>query len=241
MPTSSDFPMPAAQGRRTFLIQAGATGALLCSAMAAPRLARAAAAEPFSLPPLPYGENALSPIISANTLAFHHGKHHKAYVDNLNKLVAGTPMAEQSLEKIIMATAGKADKTAVFNNAAQAWNHTFYWRSLRPEGGGEPPRALKERIEAQFGQVEALKKELVAAATSQFGSGWVWLVQEQGKLKVTKTSNANLPLTAGAKPLLTIDVWEHAYYLDWQNRRAEHVTAVLDKLVNWEFVQQNLG
>ena len=194
-----------------------------------------------ALPPLPYAENALDPVISASTIAIHHGKHHKGYVDTLNKLIAGTPMASLSLEVLISETAGKADKVAVFNNAAQTWNHNFYWRSLRADGGGEPPAALKKRIEEAFGTVDACKKELAAAATAQFGSGWAWLVLEADKLKVVKTGNAGSPRTKGMKPLLTIDVWEHAYYLDYQNRRAEYVDAVLEKLVDWGFAADNLA
>jgi Fe-Mn family superoxide dismutase len=196
---------------------------------------------PHVLVPLPYAENALGPVISANTLGFHYGKHYKGYVDNLNKLVAGTEFAGLPLEKIIAGAAGKADKTAIFNNAAQAWNHAFYWRSLKPQGGGEPPAILKQKIEASFGSVDACKKELAAAATTQFGSGWAWLVLDGGKLAVVKTGNADVPLTKGAKPLLTIDVWEHAYYLDYQNRRVDYVNAVLDKLINWDFAAENLG
>jgi superoxide dismutase, Fe-Mn family len=192
------------------------------------------------LPPLPYAENALDPVISTNTLGFHYGKHHKGYVDTLNKLVAETELAGLSLEQLINETAGKADKIAIFNNAAQTWNHTFYWRSLRAKGGGSPPAALKQKIESSFGNLDACKKELATAATTQFGSGWAWLVLEGDKLKVVKTGNAETPLTKGAKPLLTIDVWEHAYYLDYQNRRADYVNAVLDKLINWEFAADNL-
>jgi Fe-Mn family superoxide dismutase len=195
------------------------------------------------LPPLPYAENALDPVISANTIGFHYGKHHKGYVDTLNKLIAGTELANLSLEKLIAETAGKADKVAIFNNAAQTWNHTFYWRSLRPKGGGEPPAALKQQIEASFGNLDACKKELATAATTQFGSGWAWLVLEAGKLKVVKTGNAEAEthMTKGVTPLLTIDVWEHSYYLDYQNRRADYVKAVLDKLINWDFAADNLG
>jgi len=193
------------------------------------------------LPALPYAESALDPVISANTLSFHYGKHHKGYVDTLNKLVAGTELAGMSLEQLINETAGQADKVAIFNNAAQTWNHTFYWRSLRPKGGGEPPAELMDLIKSAFGNVDACKKELATAATTQFGSGWAWLVLEGDKLKVVKTANAETPLTKGAKPLLTIDVWEHAYYLDFQNRRADYVNAVLDKLVNWDFAADNLG
>jgi len=199
------------------------------------------AASSIVLPPLPYAENALEPVLTAKTLSFHYGKHHKAYVDNLNKLIAGTEYAALSLEKIITSTAGKPEKAAIFNNAAQIWNHTFYWNSLSPKGGGEPPAALKHKIEASFGSVDAFKKEFAAAAVSQFGSGWAWLILEDGKLKVVKTGNADNPLTTGKKPLLTIDVWEHAYYLDYQNRRPDYVNAVLDKLINWEFVLQNVG
>ena len=194
-----------------------------------------------ALPPLPYAENALDPIVTANTLAYHYGKHHKGYVDNLNKLIAGTQLANLSLEKLIMETTDKADKVAIFSNAAQTWNHSFYWRSLRPKGGGEPPAALRQRIEASFGNLDACKKELATAATTQFGSGWAWLVLDADKLKVVKTSNAETPLTKGMTPLLTIDVWEHAYYLDYQNRRADYVNAVLDKLINWGFAAENVG
>lgn len=194
-----------------------------------------------ALPPLPYAENALDPIITANTLGYHYGKHHKGYVDKLNKLIAGTQWANLSLEKLIIATADKTDNIAIFNNAAQSWNHDFYWRSLQPNGGGEPPAALKKMIKASFGTLDACKKELATAATTQFGSGWAWLVVDAGMLKVVKTGNAQTPLTKGMKPLLTIDVWEHAYYLDYQNRRADYVNAVLDKLINWSFAAENLS
>jgi superoxide dismutase, Fe-Mn family len=225
-------------GRREFLAASAAAAALLATSGLS-GLARAAT--PFVLPPLPFAEGALDPVISARTLGFHYGKHHRGYVDNLNKLVAGTEFADLPLEKIITGTAGQADKSAIFNNAAQAWNHAFYWRSLNPKGGGEPPAVLKQKIETAFGSVEACKKELATAATTQFGSGWAWLVLEGDALKVVKTGNADTPLTRGARPLLTIDVWEHAYYLDYQNRRADHVGAVLDKLIDWGFAAGNLG
>jgi Fe-Mn family superoxide dismutase len=196
---------------------------------------------PIALPPLPWPDNALEPVISARTLSFHYGKHHKTYVDNLNKMIGGTEYADMSLEKIVAATAGKADKAGIFNNSAQAWNHTFYWHSLRAKGGGEPPSALKQKIDAAFGSVDACKKELSAAAVSQFGSGWAWLVADGDKLKIAKTPSAETPLTQGVKPLLTVDVWEHAYYLDYQNRRVDYVNAVLDQLINWEFALKNLG
>jgi superoxide dismutase, Fe-Mn family len=196
---------------------------------------------PILLPSLPYEQSALQPVISANTLSFHYGKHHKTYVDTLNKLVTGTQFSDMPLEQIIKATVDQADHTAIFNNAAQTWNHTFYWHSLKPKGGGEPPAVLERLMESSFGSVEACKKELAGAAMGQFGSGWAWLVLDGGKLKVVKTGNAHTPLTQAAKPLLTIDVWEHAYYLDYQNRRADYVNAVLDSLVNWEFAAENLG
>lgn len=194
----------------------------------------------IALPPLPWPDNGLDPVISANTISFHYGKHHKTYVDNVNKMIAGTEFADLPLEKIIAATAGKPDKVGIFNNAAQVWNHTFYWHSLRPKGGGEPPTVLKQKIESSFESVDACKKELAAAALAQFGSGWAWLVADGGKLKIVKTANAETPLTQGLKPLLTVDVWEHAYYLDYQNKRADYVNAVLDKLVDWEFAAKNL-
>ena len=195
----------------------------------------------YVLAPLPYADNALEPVISANTLSFHYGKHHKTYVDNLNKLVAGSDLAGKSLEEIIAATAGQADKAGIFNNAAQVWNHMFYWHSLSPNGGGEPSGALKEKIEAAFGSVDNCKKELTTAALTQFGSGWAWLVLDGDKVAIAKTANADSPLTKNLRPLLTIDVWEHAYYLDFQNRRPDYVGTVLDKLVNWEFAEANLG
>jgi superoxide dismutase, Fe-Mn family len=145
------------------------------------------------------------------------------------------------LEKIVRAAAGEADHVAIFNNAAQAWNHNFYWRCMKPNGGGEPPAALKRLMESGFGSVAACKKELSRAAVEQFGSGWAWLVQEGERLKIVKTINAQTPLTQAGKPLLTIDVWEHAYYLDYQNRRVDYVNALLDKLVNWDFAAENLG
>jgi Fe-Mn family superoxide dismutase len=195
----------------------------------------------FTLPPLPYAENALEPVISANTMSFHYGKHHKTYVDNLNNLVKGTDYENASLEKIINETAGKADKAGVFNNAAQVWNHTFYWHSLKGGGGGKPSGKIAEMIDAAFGGYDNFKKEMSATTVSQFGSGWGWLVLDGGALKIVKTPNAEVPFTKGQKPLLTIDVWEHAYYLDQQNKRAVYVDAVIDKLLNWSFAAQNLG
>ena len=195
----------------------------------------------FTLPPLPYAENALEPVISANTMSFHYGKHHKTYVDNLNNLVKGTDYENASLEKIINETAGKADKAGIFNNAAQVWNHTFYWHSMKGNGGGKPTGKIADMIDAAFGGYDSFRKEFSATTVSQFGSGWGWLVLDAGALKIVKTSNAEVPFTKGQKPLLTIDVWEHAYYLDVQNRRAAYVDAVIDKLLNWNFAAQNLG
>jgi Fe-Mn family superoxide dismutase len=196
----------------------------------------------FTLPPLPYADNALDPIISANTLGFHYGKHHKTYVDNLNNLAKGTPHEGAALEKVVMDSAGKADQVAIFNNAAQIWNHTFYWNSLRPGGGGKPTGRMASKIDEAFGGYDEFKKQFAAMTVGQFGSGWGWLVADaSGKLSVTKSSNAEVPSTRGLKPLLTIDVWEHAYYLDYQNRRAAYVDALIDKLLNWEFADQQLG
>jgi Fe-Mn family superoxide dismutase len=227
--------------RRDMLSVAG-QAALMAAVPGSMRVASAAdASGAFTLPALPYADNALDPVISANTMSYHYGKHHKAYVDNLNKAVAGTEFAGQPLEKIIAATYGKADRTAIYNNAAQDWNHSFYWKSLKPAGGGDPPAVLKRKIEAAFGSVDACKKELASAATSQFGSGWAWLALDGDKLAVIKTGNADSPLVQGKRPLLTIDVWEHAYYLDYQNKRADYVSGVLDKLLNWEFAAQNLS
>jgi superoxide dismutase, Fe-Mn family len=225
-------------GRRDFLIAAAGTIAAFTTGGLS---GTARAASSNALPPLPYADNALEPVISANTIGFHYGRHHRGYVDNLAKLVAGTEYADLPLERIIASTAGRPEGAAIFNNAAQVWNHTFYWNSMRAKGGGEPPAALKERIEATFGSVDACRKELASAAVSQFGSGWAWLVLDGGKLRVVRTANADVPLTTGMKPLLTVDVWEHAYYLDYQNRRADYVNAVLDKLINWEFALQNAG
>ena len=196
---------------------------------------------PFSLPPLPYADTALEPLISANTLSYHYAKHHKTYVDNLNKLVDGNDLAGMSLEEIIHASAGKADMAGVFNNAAQVWNHTFYWNSLKPNGGGKPNGAIAAAIDKDLGGYDKFKADLSAAAVTQFGSGWAWLVADAGTLKIVNTGNAEVPLTKGQKPLLTIDVWEHAYYLDYQNLRAKYVETLIDKLLNWDFANQNLA
>jgi Fe-Mn family superoxide dismutase len=195
----------------------------------------------FELPPLPYPKNALEPHMSEKTFEFHYGKHHQAYVTNLNNLVKDTPMASQSLEEIIKATAKDESKAGIFNNAAQVWNHTFFWNSMKPNGGGAPSGALTEKINAAFGSLDKFKEEFKAAAVGQFGSGWAWLVVDGGKLKITKTPNAVNPMAQGQTAVLTCDVWEHAYYLDYQNRRPDFVQTFLDKLVNWEFVASNLS
>jgi len=227
-------PKESTLNRRDLVAAAGAAAVVL----GAPAILKGAPM--IELPPLPYPDNGLAPDISSNTLSFHYGKHHKAYVDNTNKLIAGTELADLPLEKIVQAVAGKPDKAGIFNNAAQVWNHSFYWKSMRPKGGGAPSGKLKEKIEADLGGLENFKKEFANAGATQFGSGWAWLVLDGGKLKCVKTPNAETPLTTAARPLLTMDVWEHAYYLDWQNRRPDYITAFLERLINWEFAAENL-
>jgi len=196
----------------------------------------------FELPPLPYPKNALEPHISERTMDFHHGRHHQAYVTNLNNLVKGSPAENQSLEDIIKATYKDSSKIGVFNNAAQVWNHTFFWNSMKPRGGGSPTGQVAQAIDRDCGGLDKFKEQFKAAAVGQFGSGWAWLVVENGKLAIVKTANAETPLTrAGAVPLLTIDVWEHAYYLDYQNRRPDHTAAVVDKLLNWDFAAEQFA
>ncbi|QDE91581.1 superoxide dismutase [Myxococcus xanthus] len=189
---------------------------------------------PFTLPELPYKKDALAPHMSAETLEFHHDKHHAAYVNNLNKLLDGKPEANKSLEEVILSSDG-----GVFNNAAQVWNHTFFWNCMKPAGGGKPTGELAAAIDRDFGSFEKFKEEFSTAAATQFGSGWAWLVLEGGKLKVTKTGNADLPMKHGQKALLTIDVWEHAYYIDYRNARPKFIETFLTHLVNWDFVAQN--
>ena len=197
-------------------------------------------AGPFSLPPLPWSEDALAPVVSAKTIGLHYGKHHRTYVNKLNELVAGTPFADMPLERVILETAnGKNQK--VFNNAAQAWNHTFFWSCLRPRGGGKPGSQIAQRIDSDLGGYDAFKKAFAETAVNTFGSGWAWLAIRDGKLEIVSTSNADNPLTKGATPLLTLDVWEHAYYVDYENRRPEFVGAVIDKLLNWEFAERQMA
>ncbi|OIO92901.1 MAG: superoxide dismutase [Anaerolineae bacterium CG2_30_64_16] len=195
----------------------------------------------FELPALPWAADALEPHYSARTMSFHYGKHHNAYVTNLNKLIADTPLAEMTLEQIIKAVADDPAKVGVFNNAAQVWNHTFFWHSMKPGGGGRPGGALAARLDEAFGDIDKFAEQFKATAAGRFGSGWGWLVLDGGALKVMSTANADTPLAHGLTPLLTVDVWEHAYYLDYQNRRPDFIQAFLDHLVNWEFVAENLA
>jgi Fe-Mn family superoxide dismutase len=195
----------------------------------------------FDLPPLPYPKNALEPHMSANTFDFHHGRHHQAYVTNLNNLIKGTPQESQSLEDLIKSSYKDPAKTGLFNNAAQVWNHTFFWNSMKPQGGGAPSGNIAAAITRDCGGLDKLKEQFKAAAVGQFGSGWAWLVADKGQLKIVATANAVTPLAEGQTALLTCDVWEHAYYLDYQNRRPDFVQAFLDHLVNWDFAAQNLA
>lgn len=194
----------------------------------------------FTLPPLPYGKDALHPVISPETIDYHYGKHHQAYVNNLNNLVPGTKYENMSLEEVVKATNGQASEKKVFNNAAQVWNHTFYWNSMKPGGGGKPTGKVGSAIDSAFGGYDKFRQEFANAAATQFGSGWAWLVSEGGKLAIKKTPNAETPLTTSAKPLLTIDVWEHAYYIDYRNLRPKYIDTFLDQLVNWDFANANL-
>lgn len=224
--------------RRDFMIGAAATGMLLAGGSAC---AKSAASSPLVLPALPWEQNALDPVISSNTIGFHYGKHHKSYFDNLAKLLPGSAFEKQSLEELVR---NAGDNKAIFNNAAQAWNHTFFWHSLAPKAGGKPGADLLKKINASFGSFDKFRSDFLAASASQFGSGWVWLVLDKTtqKLAVVKTGNADTPLTSKTQvPLAVVDVWEHSYYLDYQNRRADYAAAVLDKLFNWKFVEENLA
>ena len=196
---------------------------------------------PFILPNLPYAKDALAPHLTSETMDYHHGKHHNAYVVNLNNLLENHALKGKSLEEIILASSGKTDMAGIFNNAAQIWNHTFYWHSMKSNGGGKPGAQLLAKIEADFGSFDEFVTQFKQAGATQFGSGWAWLVLDGDKLKVLKTSNAGVPFTDGVKPLMTCDVWEHAYYIDYRNRRPDYIGAFLEHLVNWEFVEKNLG
>lgn len=193
-----------------------------------------------TLPDLPYSKESLEPHISAKTLEFHHGKHHNAYVTNLNKLIAGTPLENLSLEDIILKSAKDPAMTGIFNNSAQVWNHTFYWSCMKKNSGGKPSGRLASAIDKAFGSFDKFIEEMKNAAATQFGSGWAWLVKDGDALKIMKTSNADTPMVHGVKALLTIDVWEHAYYLDYQNRRPDYIAAFFENLVNWEFVESQM-
>lgn len=195
----------------------------------------------YELPPLPYNYTALEPHISKSTLEFHHDKHHAGYVNKFNAAVEGSDLARQPIEDAIKTLAKDPEKSGVFNNAAQAWNHTFYWNSMKPGGGGQPTGELMKKIESDFGSYEMFAEAFKNAGATQFGSGWAWLVLEGDTLKVTKTLNADNPLTKGQVPLLTMDVWEHAYYLDYQNQRPDYIGAFLGNLVNWDFAAQNMA
>ncbi len=192
---------------------------------------------PFELPPLPYAKDALAPHLSVEHFDFHHGKHHKAYLDKLNELTAGKPEEKKSLEELVKTTEG-----VLFNQAAQVWNHTFYWNSMKPKGGGAPSGALADAIKRDFGSFDDFKKKFTEAGMTQFGSGWAWLVKgADGKLKVSKTANAECPLKQGDKPIICCDVWEHAYYIDYRNARAKFLEVFLNNLVNWDFAAKNFA
>ena len=227
-------------GRRQFLSTA-AVGAAAVSVGSLAWTKTAQAAGPIELPALPWPENALEPYISAKTISFHYGKHHAGYVSKINKFIQGTSFEELDLVSIIKGSANQREQTDIFNNAAQVYNHTCYWNSLKPGGGGKPSGELAAKIDSDLGGFDKCVQALAEAAGSQFGSGWAWLVDHNGKLEVLKTANAETPIAMGMKPLLTIDVWEHAYYLDYQNRRADYVKAVIENLINWEFAAKNLA
>ncbi len=195
----------------------------------------------ITLPQLPYPYDSLEPHISRTTLEIHHGKHHRTYVEKTKALAKQVRLADQPLERIIQQTAGHGGHQALFNNAAQAWNHAFYWRSLRPGGGGAPSGEIAEYVQTSFGGYDSFVEQFAAAAIGQFGSGWAWLVLDGDGVTITTTSNADTPLARGQTPLLTLDVWEHAYYLDYQNRRADYAAAVIRHLLNWDFANRNLS
>jgi Fe-Mn family superoxide dismutase len=214
--------------------------AAMASAFPAPAIAQNRA--PHALPKLPYAENALDPVISSRTIGFHYGRHHRGYVDNINRMVQGDALGELSLEELVKATRADPKLAGHFNNAAQVWNHTFYWNSMKPNGGGQPTGALRAKIDEDLGGYDKFKADFAAVANGQFGSGWGWLVvDDKGKLALVRTANADTPMARGQACLLTIDVWEHAYYLDYQNRRGDYTAAVIDKLLNWDFANEQLA
>jgi Fe-Mn family superoxide dismutase len=229
--------------RREFVTMIGTSAAAvsLAAGEPSPALAASQVSPTISLPPLPYAQNALAPYISENTISFHYGKHHQAYVKNTIDKIAGTELEKATLEEIIKATANNVGLSAIFNNAAQVFNHTFYWNSMKPGGGGEPKGNIGEMIKKSFGNYQGFVDAFSNAAATQFGSGWAWLVLGNDSLKVVKTSNADTPFVTSAKPLIAIDVWEHAYYLDYQNRRADYIKTFVEKLINWDFAEKNLS
>jgi superoxide dismutase, Fe-Mn family len=229
--------------RRDFLKLSLSLGAMSLLEIPGSRsLSQAIAADvPINLEPLPYPKDALEPYISSRTIEFHYGKHHQAYIDNTRKLISGTEYAGLSLKDIIQKSSGNPAQAAIFNNAAQSYNHAFFWKSMKPGGGGQPKGNLGQAVDKSFGSHAQFEKEFSEAALTQFGSGWAWLVQEGTVLKIVKTANADTPMTRGWIPLLTLDVWEHAYYLDHQNRRGDYIRAYLDHLVNWNFAESNLA
>lgn len=227
--------------RRQFAV-AGLTVGTAVVAARFPWIAESqAAGQPYALPKLPYAENALAPYISARTVGLHYGKHHGGFVTKLNELSKDTALAERSLEAVLKATVGKTEQTAIFNAAGQVWNHNFYWRSLRPKAGGAPRGKVADLIQQSTGGWEAFRTDLINKSVGLFGSGWIWLVAEGGKLTILPTKDADTPIAHGKTALLTIDVWEHAYYLDYQNRRKEYVEAVIDHLLDWDFANENLA
>jgi Fe-Mn family superoxide dismutase len=229
--------------RREFLRKSGVAAAAFVVPLARGRHAAGTeqTGSAISLPVLPYAQNALAPAISENTLSFHYGKHHQTYVNNTLKMIAGTEFEKSTLEEIIKKTSGKADQAGLFNNAAQVFNHTFYWNSMKPGGGGQPAGRIAEMIRESFGSYTKFAEAFSNAAATQFGSGWAWLVQDGGKLQVLKTANADTPIALALQPLITIDVWEHAYYLDYQNRRADYIKAFIETLLNWDFAARNMA
>jgi Fe-Mn family superoxide dismutase len=226
--------------RRQLLRSAAAAGVVAAaSAFPAPAIAQRRA--PYALPPLPYSDNALAPVISSTTVGFHYGRHHKFYVDNLNRLVENDALGDLSLDDLIKSVATNPNRAGHFNSAGQIWNHNFYWSCLKPGGGGPPTGALKAKIDEDLGGYDKFKADFAAITNGQFGSGWGWLIAEKGKLALTRTANADTPMVRGASCLLTIDVWEHAYYLDYQNRRADYTAALIDKLINWDFANEQFA
>ena len=227
--------------RRDFIAGMSTAGAMLTMFLGCEKTSFTSTAKGVVLPDLPYAEDALEPYISQRTISFHYGKHHSGYVDKTVKMIAGTKFDGADLVDIIKGSANSPDQAALFNNAAQVFNHTFYWNSMKPGGGGTPGEKVAEKIQESFGSYEKFAESFAQAASTKFGSGWAWLVSDGRALKIVQTSNADTPITENLKPLITIDVWEHAYYLDYQNRRADYVQAYLDSLVNWDFAEQNLG